>query len=206
MKFVMGAKKLYKRRIRRFHYLPYLLVKKPNFPFDNVFVIGTNKTATTSANYFLSDCGLRHLSINAHVKHKYFMGRFDYLLKLTQHFNSFDDLPWNQIDVIAFLMRQDADYRFILTLRNADDWFDSLVRFNKNRGRMIPEESSRSMLQKRQLFAHNEACRILSKKFQKPLLEVDITRDTRANVKIADFLGLKSLDIPPMPHLNRTLP
>lgn len=177
------------------------MMPRPKFDFDNVFVIGFNKTGTTSANRFLQNLGLKHLSINRHVKARWEKKDYDYLIWLTGRFNSFDDVPWNRNDVIERLMPLDRDSRFILTVRDPDQWFDSYVRFEARR--FPPAESDRSKMIDFRL-ERDELCRTLAKKYGRQLLEIDVTRETEANLAIGQFLGFKDNEIPEFPHLNRT--
>ena len=50
----------------------------------------------------------------------------------------------------------------------------------------------------------DELCRTLAKKYGRQLLEIDVTRETEANLAIGQFLGFKDNEIPEFPHLNRT--
>lgn len=194
------TKSIYKRHRFKLR----LLTRKSEQPFDCAFVIGQNKTGTTSTHHFLRSLGLRHLTINEVVKARYFEGDLEYLDRLTRHFHSFDDNPWNRLDVIERYMRQEADFRFILTLRDPDEWFDSLVRFNRRRGRPVPEEAERQGRIEERLIHHNRECRRLAEAHRKPLLEVDVTRDADAPARIIEFLGLTPTTSPAFPHSNRT--
>ncbi|WP_170329166.1 sulfotransferase [Ruegeria arenilitoris] len=202
--FHSGVNPLYKNRFRRYSYLFRLLPPRPNFDFDNVFVIGMNKTGTTSVNLFLKSLGLRHLTINEHVKQQWSLQRHSYLMWLTKRFNSFDDVPWNRPDVIERLMQIDQDSRFILTLRDSDEWFSSLQRFRAKRGRPVPSDDEAEHIKNTLLLAHNENCRALAQRYDRKLLEVDVTKDSQVAVKIAAFLGLDTSQLPEFPHANRT--
>lgn len=200
---ISAARTLYRHRVRRYSYLRHLLSAKPSAPFDCAFVIGQNKTGTTSMARFLAACGLRHLSINEHVRQKYARDGLPYLDRLARHFHTFDDLPWNQLEVIEHFMRQDRDFRFILTTRDPDAWFDSWVRFQNQRRRAPPAEADRAHLTAR-LRERDQRCRGLARQFGRPLLEIDITRDADAAQRIAGFLSLDPVAVPAMPHANRT--
>lgn len=110
-------KSIYKRHRFKIKFL----TPKPSMPFDAVFVIGQNKTGTTSMYHFFSSLGLRHLTINNIVKFKFFNGEYDYLDRLVNSFHSFDDIPWNRLDVIERYMSMDRNFYFILTIRDPDE-------------------------------------------------------------------------------------
>ena len=102
-------------------------------------------------------------------------------------------------------MRQERDFRFILTVRDPDEWFDSLVRFNKKLGRTPPIEEDRDKLINERILEHNYRCRELASVYDKLLLELDVTTDPDAAKKITAFLELEYVDDLAMPHLNRTV-
>ncbi len=200
---IRAARSVYRRRLRRYAYLRHLLSGKPPAPFDCAFVIGQNKTGTTSMARFLEACGLRHLSINEHVRARYHREGIAYLDQLARHFHSFDDLPWNRLEVIEHFMSQDRDFRFILTTRDPDAWFDSWVRFQRKRQRTPPPEADRARLTEG-LRSRDAHCRLLAARFARPLLELDLERDADAAKRVAAFLSLDPAAVPPMPHANRT--
>ena len=197
------SKEFYKRKIRRYRYLGSLMISRPKFDFDNVFVIGYNKTGTTSVNLFLRSLGLRHLTINKHVKSQWKKGNYDYLIFLTKRFNSFDDLPWNRTDVVERLVSLDQDSRFILTVREPNAWFDSWVRFEHSIGRTPPRESQRDEYIQ-VLLQHDEDCRRLVGERNHKFLELELAVEPEPGRKIADFLGLGREFLPEFPHANRT--
>ena len=200
MSLMSKLKKSIKMRFWRYRYKRHFLFPKSEMPFDAVFVIGANKTGTTSTHHFLRDLGLRHLTINEDVKRRYFKNDFAYLDYLTTRFHSFDDVPWNRLDVVEHFMKKDRNFLFILTIRDPNEWYGSFVRFYKKLGRTM-EGDRNYMIEKK---AHHDAtCISLAKQNNKPLLIVDVTKDSEAGRKIANFLNVP-VKIAKFPHVNRT--
>ena len=156
-------------------------------------------------HHFLKAIGLRHLSINEIVKKHYFNKNFEYLDLLTEHFHSFDDVPWNRLDVIERYMNSDRNNYFILTTRDPDAWFKSAVSFGKQLGRKVPSEDERNEYIEQTLHRHNQSCRELAALHGKKLLEIDVTSEEDAAAKITSFLGISNRNIP-FPHSNKTKP
>ena len=194
--------KIFLRAKRKYWFLRYRLSAKPEMPFDNCFVIGSNKTGTTSCARFLRKCGMRHLTINRYVQALQEAGRMDRLKKITGYVNSFDDIPWNRLEVIEAFMKEDRDHRFILTVRDPDAWFESFLKHEIRRGNRPKIEERREEFIRQNLLAHNRKCHELARKHEKKLLEIDVTTDPHAGSKIAEFLDLDIEPIPSFPHAN----
>ena len=124
------AKKVRNKTLFRYR----VCTPKPSMPFDAIFVVGYYKTGTTSMHHFLKTNGLRHLTINREVKKRFWARDFRYLEHLVRHFHSFDDNPWHNPTVIEHFARAEMDYRFILTTRDENEWFDSYCRHNLRHG------------------------------------------------------------------------
>ena len=201
-----SLKGFYKKHFRRYVYIVTMMRPRPKFDFDNVFVIGYNKTGTTSMNRFLTQLGMRHLGHNQHTKAQWQNKRYGYLLWVTKRINSFDDVPWNRMDVIERLMQLDQDSRFILTVRDPDKWFKSYQRFEKKIGRVPPPDDVAEKWKSDILLTHNVRCRELAKQYGRSLLEIDVTRDPDAKTKVCEFIGLDPATAPDFPHANRTAP
>lgn len=101
-----------------------------------IFCIGYNKTGTTSVAKVLGDYGFR-------LPHQQFQERMttlatwrnDYrpLKKLILSYDAFHDLPFSQGETYVACDALFPDSRFILTVREPNDWFDSLIRFDMKR-------------------------------------------------------------------------
>lgn len=92
-----------KHTLRRFkdRWLWRLYPKKTE---AKIFVVGYNKTGTTSVGKALQKLGYRHSSFNEFVwRELYNKGNIDGVINYTKRFESFDDLPWLKEDLLPIL-------------------------------------------------------------------------------------------------------
>lgn len=98
-----------------------------------VFCIGYNKTGTTSVESLLRDLGYRmpvQVEQEALVVEALFDGDYRPLKALCDKYEAFQDLPFSQGVIYAVLDNMYPGSKFILTVRDSNTWFDSLVRFH----------------------------------------------------------------------------
>jgi hypothetical protein len=181
-----------------------LLTPPPQMPFGKAFVIGLAKTGTSSMKNFLLAHGSRHLTISRKVHKRWRDGDRAYLNHCVAHFSSFDDRPWNRLDVIEQVMQSNRNVRFILTTRDPDIWFDSIRRYSIMLGREAAPESARQRSIDEIFFPHHERCRAMAKEHGHKLLEINITTDPKATEKVREFLDLPNRGIV-IPHSNKTI-
>lgn len=111
---------------------------------EKIFVIGLNKTGTTSMKKALEDFGYKigdqidaELMLDYVLQEKYTY--FNHYLKTAE---AFQDLPFGTRGLYKYLYQRYPDAKFILTLReNEDTWFNSLNRFFKKRLKKVGYES-----------------------------------------------------------------
>lgn len=100
--------------------------------FSKVFCIGAHKTGTTSCGISFKRMGLRlapqakgeQTSIEA------LNGHYEKLFAYVEGYEAFQDSPFAQNDVYAALQARFAQAKFILTVREPEDWFRSLTNFH----------------------------------------------------------------------------
>ncbi|MDB6156009.1 MAG: hypothetical protein JWL90_4462 [Chthoniobacteraceae bacterium] len=96
-----------------------------------IFCIGRNKTGTTSLKKALEDLGY-HVG-NQHVAEKLFRHYKDRdfrpLIEYCASAEAFQDIPFSLPYTFIALDQAFPGSKFILTVRDEDEWFDSLVRF-----------------------------------------------------------------------------
>ena len=101
-----------------------------------VFVIGANKTGTTSLNKFLHDLGYRTGPQRKfeELLYHYYDGDWQEILKVIRNYEAFQDLPFS-LSTDLFISEIRGLYptaKFILTTRDdASAWYSSLVRFHR---------------------------------------------------------------------------
>ncbi|MES2568560.1 MAG: sulfotransferase [Verrucomicrobiota bacterium] len=105
---------------------------------SKIFCIGRNKTGTTSLKKALEDFGIRvgcqHTAekLFPHYKERNFQPVIEYCASA----EAFQDIPFSLPYTFIALDQAFPGSKFILTVRDEDRWFDSLVRFqSKMHGR-----------------------------------------------------------------------
>lgn len=102
--------------------------------YNKVFVIGFNKTGTTSLREILMNIGFRvanQQDQEKHLTHILSTGRYDALQEFAAKYDAFQDLPFSQGHFYVACDALFPNSKFILTVRNTDEWFESLLRFHK---------------------------------------------------------------------------
>jgi len=97
-----------------------------------IFCIGTWKTGTTSIGNAISI-----LTNGSHVNWKngknaidlYLSNKTDEVFKIANNYDSFDDAPWNCYGIWQKLYKHFAESKFILSIRDDEEWFDSMTRW-----------------------------------------------------------------------------
>lgn len=185
-------------------YLIYLRLfqMKSDLP-GPVFCIGRNKTGTTSLGRFLRDIGYKHLSINRQCKKFYQKGNFSLLYWISKRFDSFDDIPWNRLEIIEMNMKKFPNAKFILTDREPEEWVNSWIRFEQKRGNTIPKDFNKTEFIQTSLINHNERVFELAQRYNSSLLHLNIS-DSNKEERICEFLGIRKPEDILFPHLNKT--
>lgn len=101
-----------------------------------VFVIGMNKTGTTSIKDVLSNAGylLGDQRIAERMIHDIKNKDFRPLIRYCHSAEAFQDIPFSIPGVYKELHKAFPDSKFILSKRsNADEWYNSLLRFHTKR-------------------------------------------------------------------------
>lgn len=100
-----------------------------------VFCIGYNKTGTTTLEKVLIDIGYRmpnQAKQEKLVVEKLFRGDYKPLFDLCKEYDAFQGMPFSQGITYAILDAMFPGSKFILTIRDSEVWFESLVRFSLN--------------------------------------------------------------------------
>lgn len=100
-----------------------------------VFCIGYNKTGTTTLETVLNNLGYRtpnQQEQEALVVEETFRGNFKPLESLCKTSDAFQDMPFSQGATYAVADTLFPGSKFILTVRESGEWFESLARFHLN--------------------------------------------------------------------------
>ena len=168
--------------------------------YNKVFCVGWLKTGTTSMGFAIKNLGFVHLSYEQYIWRNWYQnGKIDKLMNYAKHYESFDDLPWNKPEIFQHINKCFPNSKYILTLREPEAWFDSLVRFNKKLNKKT-DFNKEAEIQK--YIEHNNFYRLNVPK--ENLLEFDIFKGEKME-KLATFLEveLPSHELK-FPHENKT--
>lgn len=99
-----------------------------------VFVVGKNKTGTTTLQRVLKVMGYR-LGDQARAEilyhNHYFNGEFEPIIAYCREAEAFQDVPFSSPGTFAVLDEAFPESRFILSVRrSAEEWYESLLRFH----------------------------------------------------------------------------
>lgn len=112
--------------------------------YDKVFVIGFNKTGTTTLYFTLKGLGFNMGEQRVAEVMSYFMFKnndFSELKAYCQTGEAFQDIPFSAPGVYTKLFALHPNAKFILTIRDsAEQWYNSLVNFQKQKHQKQGEE------------------------------------------------------------------
>lgn len=100
---------------------------------QKVFVIGFNKTGTTTIEKVLRDFGyiMGHQMKASGLFDEYSKRDYSGLFKLCESAEAFQDIPFSHPDIYKVLDERFPNSKFILTVRNDEEqWFNSMVKFH----------------------------------------------------------------------------
>jgi hypothetical protein len=103
--------------------------------FNKIFNIGYNKTGTTTMEYVFKKLGYScpdQQEQEARIVKQLYLGNFKPLIDFVAQYDAFQDMPFSQGVVYSQVDALFPNSKFILTVRNKDDWYESLVRFQTN--------------------------------------------------------------------------
>lgn len=109
-------------------------VNKSRKGFSKIFCIGFNKTGTTSLEAVLRELGFSLPDQRVQedlLSHVMASGRYDILEKFVCDYDAFQDVPFSQENLYITLDALFPRSKFILTVRDPERWYQSLVRFHQ---------------------------------------------------------------------------
>lgn len=188
---------------------------------NKIFCIGSNKTGTTSLTKSLELLGYSVCPENIMFSQnsKYFIeqsiGSYESLFNLVLKYDAFEDRPWNHSDFYKILDKKFDKSKFILTVRDTNNWIESYKRWSKKIGLknkwfyqlvsqvcynvddfLSDEENMRNKFEER-----NQQVIDYFKNTDK-LLVIDFEKNQEWDI-LCEFLN-KPIPSQNFPHLNRT--
>ena len=144
--------------------------------------------------------GLRNSSFNRKVWRKFYkQGKIEKVLNYTAKFDSFDDLPWLQTDMIPILDQRFPGSKFIYLEREETSWKKSYKEWTHSVTGNYPDpEAGWASYQLHRKFVLDYF------KDRPPSEFITLTiKDPKGFKKLADFLGKKAPQ-EGFPHWNKT--
>lgn len=110
---------------------------------EKIFVIGSNKTGTSSLAIALNTLGYNVCpevcyASGSPILKDFQMGRYDDIFNLVNSYDVFEDRPWNHTNFYEILDAKFPESKFILTNRNVDTWVSSVKRWGNRIGTLNP--------------------------------------------------------------------
>ncbi len=102
--------------------------------FNKIFGIGYNKTGTNSLSYILQRYGYdmpNQREQEARLTQRCFATDYTEFQRFVDRYDAFQDLPFSQEDLYVAADALFPNSKFILTVRDPEEWFESLCRFQK---------------------------------------------------------------------------
>jgi len=113
-----------------------------NRKYNKVFIIGFNKTGTTTLKHTLMSWGLKpgNQKIACMMMEDYKDKRYERIFSLVETADVFQDIPFSAPEFFIELDKQFPESKFILSVRDSEDqWFDSMLNaHSKKAGRKPP--------------------------------------------------------------------
>jgi hypothetical protein len=187
------------RKIRRM----ILRTTKPrNFEkYNKVFCVGWLKTGTTSFGYAMRRLGFKHCGWDQDVWREWYnKGDVAKVIRYARYFESFDDLPWNMVEILEQLDKAYPASRFVLLERDSESWFGSLIKYQIKLGQqpVTGKEAAIKKYEERNEFVR----RYFAGSKEGQLLVMNVT-EGEGYEKLCPFLGLPVLN-EPFPHSNKS--
>ena len=185
-----------RRALIRFKYTRSIPKQDRGYP--KVFCIGYLKTGTTSFGVAMIRLGFKHCKFDKEINQWYKNGQIERILNHARYFESFDDLPWNKVDLIFQLDKRFPRSKFVLLLRDESAWLKSFQkhRIEFNRPKVLSKKAIASYQMR------NKKLKEYFKNRENQFLIMDITAGDGYE-KLCPFLGLPVLN-EPFPHVNKS--
>lgn len=177
--------------------------RKPSDYGPKIFIIGMNKTGTTSVGSALKMLGFDHFSAYLNKRpdvvgwfHK---DKIDRLIWWASKFDSFDDGPWNKIQMIERLDEKFAGSKFVLLHREKTSYIKSYLTYFAKRPSVVTLTDEELIWE--EYCNHRQAVLDYFKGKESQLLDVAVN-DSQGFQKLTNFLGMEAID-EAFPHLNK---
>lgn len=96
-----------------------------------VYIVGLNKTGTSSLGEAMREAGCRHLSYSPFAIKAFNNRDFDTLKAILESFDSFDDKPWNDPAIWPLMRQIQPEALWCYTFRDVDKWSRSYLNYSE---------------------------------------------------------------------------
>jgi len=143
--------------------------------------------------------GFKHAKYDKTVFEWYQQGQIEKVFKYAEYFESFDDLPWNKLDIIYQLDKHFPNSKFVLLEREPEAWVRSFQKHGAKFNRINAPDKEKAIagLKKR-----NEAIKDYFRDQEEKLLVMNVTAGDGYE-KLCPFLNLPILN-ESFPHSNKS--
>jgi hypothetical protein len=174
-----------------------LKFRKPKYD-SKVFCIGYNKTGTTTIGKAFEMLGYYNSSFDNKVWRNYKQGNINKVIEYTAKFDTCDDLPWLNPDMIKLIYEKFPDSKFIYTERDEMSWKRSYTEW-RTKFKTTIADADRAW---HNYLEHQAFVLDFFKDKQEQLLKVNVNEKGGFR-RMAEFLGKESPD-ENFPHFNKT--
>lgn len=169
--------------------------------YNKVFCVGWLKTGTSSLGIAMKRLGFKHRSFDVDIWLEWYeKGHIDKVVQYARHFDSFDDLPWNKIEILEKLDKEYPNSKFVLLERESESWFQSFKEFRIRQGKgdiVGDKEKEIEEYERRNSFIKH----YFTGPKENQLLVMNVMAG-EGYEKLCSFLELPVLD-EPFPHVNK---
>jgi hypothetical protein len=150
-----------------------------------VFCIGYNKTGTTTLERVLTNLGYRmpnQARQESMVVEELFRGNYEPLSTLCKKYDAFQDMPFSYGVTYAIVDAMFPGSKFILTVREPNAWFESLVRFHlsgilKKAGVEKVDDFSESSFKDKAIYLHKNYMHNVIKRYAVSVVDHEVRYD-----------------------------
>lgn len=140
---------------------------------QKTFVIGLNKTGTSSLGEAMKSIGYRHLSYSPFVIKTFKNGDIATIKAIASCFDSFDDKPWNDPVIWPMLHAEHPDALWVYTYRDVAKWQSSYLKYSAQNNAMNEVSFIESLDAKQFHAKHLDAARNFERINEPNLISLD---------------------------------
>jgi hypothetical protein len=155
-----------------------------------VFIVGLNKTGTSSLGETMKGLGRRHLSYCPIAIEAFNCMNLEKLEAILDGFDSFDDKPWNNPALWPFMVKKYPDALWLYTFRDVSKWTSSYLNYSQQNNAQNEVNFINSLNADKFVAEHNDAARIFEKSYDLSFVWLDCDElSHRGSAQLSIALG-----------------